>query len=85
MALLALSLYKMAIAPRDRDADRCHEAEQGRIIAELRTLVPKDYFELAALFRFAIDEIKMGERCDGAEFDMLQNVYDAGASYDRAA
>jgi hypothetical protein len=45
--------------------------------SELRTLVPKDYYELASLFRFAIDEIKMGPRCDGGEFDMLSNVYDA--------
>jgi hypothetical protein len=52
-------------------------AEQEMIIAELRTLVPKDYYELAAFFRFAIDEIKMGPRCDGGEFDMLSNVYDA--------
>jgi hypothetical protein len=69
--------YRTALAPRDRDADRCHEAEQGGIIAELRTLAPKDYFELAARFRFAIDEIKMGPRCDGAESDMLLHVYDA--------
>jgi hypothetical protein len=69
--------YQTAIAPRAHDADQRHEAEQARLIAELRTLVPKDYYELAALFRFAIDEIKMGPRCDGGEFDMLQNVYDA--------
>jgi hypothetical protein len=69
--------YQTAIAPRERDADRRHEAEQQRIIAELRTLVPKDYFELAALFRFAIDELKTGSRSDGAEFDMLSNVYEA--------
>jgi hypothetical protein len=69
--------YQTAIAPRERDADRRHEAEKQRIIAELRTLVPKDYFELAALLRFAIDELKMGGRCDGAAFDMLSNVYEA--------
>jgi hypothetical protein len=40
-------------------------------------LVPKDYFELAALLRFAINELKMGGRCDGAAFDMLSNVYEA--------
>jgi hypothetical protein len=41
--------------------------------------VPQDYCELAALFRFVIDEIKMGEslRCDGADFDMLSNIHDA--------
>jgi hypothetical protein len=69
--------YQTAIAPRVRDADLRHEAEQQKIITEIRTLVPKDYYELAALFRFAIDEIRMGPRCDGGEFDMLQNVYDA--------
>jgi hypothetical protein len=70
--------YQTAIAaPRERDADLRHDAEQKKIIAELRILRPQDYHELAALFRFAIDEIKMGPRCDGGEFDMLQNVYDA--------
>jgi hypothetical protein len=71
--------YQTAIAPRVRDADQRHDAEQERIIAKLRTLVPQDYFELAALFRFAIDDIRigMGLRCDGADFDMLSNVYDA--------
>ena len=54
--------YQAALAPRDRDAGLRHEAEQQRIIAELRTLVPKDYSELAALFRFAIDEIRMAAR-----------------------
>jgi hypothetical protein len=69
--------YQTAIAPRVCDADQRHEAEQQMIIAILRTKVPQDYYELAALFRFAIDEIKMGPRCDGGEFDMLINVYDA--------
>jgi hypothetical protein len=65
--------YATAIAPHDADAGLRHEAEQDRIIAELRTLVPKDYYELAALFRFAIDGIQR----DGGEIDMLQNVSDA--------
>jgi hypothetical protein len=63
--------YQTAIAPRD--ADLRHEAEQERIIAKLRTWVPKDYFELAALFRFAIDEC----RRDDLDLDMLSNIYDA--------
>jgi hypothetical protein len=71
--------YQTAIAPRGRDADLRHDVEQERIIAELRTLVPQDYYELAALFRFAVDEIRiaMGLRCDGADFDMLSNIHDA--------
>jgi hypothetical protein len=69
--------YQTAIAPREADYDHRHEAEQDRIIAELRVLVPKDYFELAALFQFAIDGIRMGPRRDGADFDMLSNIYDA--------
>jgi hypothetical protein len=71
--------YQTAIAPRERDADLRHDAEQERIIAKLRTLVPQDYYELAALFRFVTDEIKMGGslRCDGADFDMLSNIHDA--------
>jgi hypothetical protein len=69
--------YQTAVAPREQDADQRHDAEQQMIIAILRTKVPQDYFELAALFRFAIDEIKMGPRCDGGEFDMLLHVYDA--------
>ena len=71
--------YQTAIAPRERDADRRHDVERQRIIAELRTLVPQDYYELAALFRFAVDEIRiaMGLRCDGADFDMLSNIHDA--------
>jgi hypothetical protein len=64
--------YQMAIAPREQYYDR-HDAEQEKIIAELRTLVPKDYFELAALFRFAIDEC----RHDDLDLDMLSNIYDA--------
>jgi hypothetical protein len=42
-------------------------------------LVPQNYYELAALFRFLIDEIKIGEalRGDGADFDMLSNIRDA--------
>jgi hypothetical protein len=69
--------YQAAIEPRDRDAGLRHEAQQQRIIAELRTKVPKDYFELRALLRIAIDKIKMGQQCDGAESDMLQNAYNA--------
>ena len=69
--------YATAIAPREADYDHRHEDEQDRIISELRVLVPKDYFELAALFQFAIDGIRMGPRRDGADFDMLQNIYDA--------
>jgi hypothetical protein len=71
--------YQTAIAPRERDADRRHDAEQERIIAKLRTLVPQDYYELAALFRFVIDDIKicMSLRCDGSHFDMLSNIHDA--------
>ncbi len=71
--------YQTAIAPRERDADRRHDAEQERIIAKLRTLVPQDHYELAAHFRFVIDEIKLGGslRCDGADFDMLSNIHDA--------
>jgi len=71
--------YQTAIAPRERDADRRHDAEQERIVAKLRTLVPQDYYELTALFRFVIDEIKIVEslRCDGADLDMLSNTYDA--------
>ena len=71
--------YQTAMAPRERDADRRHDAEQERIIAKLRTLVPQDYCELDALFRLLIDEIKMGEvlRDDGADSDMLSNIHDA--------
>jgi hypothetical protein len=71
--------YQTAIAPRGRDADLRYDVEQERIIAELRTLVPQDYYELAALFRFTIDGIRIGVtlRCDGADFDILSNIYDA--------
>jgi hypothetical protein len=65
--------YQTAIAPRVCDADPRHEAEQQMIIAILRTKVPQDYYELAALFRFALDEC----RRDDLDLDMLQNVYDA--------
>jgi hypothetical protein len=49
------------------------------IIAKLRTLVPQDDYELIALFRFAIDEIRISMEFAGkdAEFDMLSNIYDA--------
>jgi hypothetical protein len=71
--------YQTAIASPERDEDRRHDAEQERIIAKLRTLVPQDYYELPALFRFALDEIRiaMSLRCDGADFDMLSNIHDA--------
>jgi hypothetical protein len=65
--------YQTAIAPRGRDADRRHDAEQERIIAKLRTLAPQDYNELSALFRFAIDECLLGD----LDIDMLSNIYDA--------
>jgi hypothetical protein len=72
--------YQTAIAAPD--ADRSHDAEQERIIAKLRTLVPQDYYELAALFKFVLAEIEVGEalRCDGADFDMLSNIH--GALFD---
>jgi hypothetical protein len=59
-------------------ADGRHDAEQERIIAKLRTLVPQDYSELAALFKFVLAGIEIGEslRCDGADFDMLSNIHD---------
>jgi hypothetical protein len=69
--------YQTALAPQENDYDHRHEAEQQMLIAILRTKVPQDYYELAALFQFAIDGIRMGPRSDGADFDMLQNVYDA--------
>jgi hypothetical protein len=64
--------YQMALAPREPYDDR-HDAEQEKIIAKLRTLVPKDYYELSALFRFAIDECLLGD----LDIDMLSNIYDA--------
>jgi hypothetical protein len=71
--------YQTAIAAPECDADRRHDVEQERIIAKLRTLVPQDYYELAALFKFVLDEIEVGGslRCDGADFDMLSNIHDA--------
>lgn len=74
--------YQTAIAAPECDADRRHNAEQERIIAKLRTLVPQDYDELAALFKFALAEIGVTEtlRCDGADFDMLSNIH--GALFD---
>jgi hypothetical protein len=56
-----------------------HDAEQERLIAKLRTLVPQDYYELTALFQFMIDGIRIGVtlRCDGADFDILSNIHDA--------
>ena len=71
--------YQTAIAAPECDADRRHDAEQERIIAKLRTLVPQDYYELAALFKFELAEIEVGGslRCDGADFDMLSNIHDA--------
>jgi hypothetical protein len=71
--------YRTALAPPERDADRSHDAEQEKIISKLRTLVPQDDDELTALFRFALDEIKVcySLRCDGAEVDILSNIHDA--------
>jgi hypothetical protein len=68
-----------AIAAPERDADLRHTAEQDRIIAKLRTLIPRDYYELEALFNFAIAEIKVTHsfRCDGGDLDMLSNIHDA--------
>jgi hypothetical protein len=68
---------QMALAPRVVDAGLRHEAEQQMLIDIIRTKVPQDYHELAALFQFAIDGIRMGPRRDGADFDMLSNIYDA--------
>jgi len=74
--------YQTAIAAPECDADIRHAAEQERIIAKLRTLVPQDYYELVALFEFVLAEIKVTGtlRCDGADFDMLSNIY--GALFD---
>ncbi len=74
--------YQTAIAAPECDADGRHYAEQERIIAKLRTLVPQDYYELAALFKFALAEIEVADalRCDGADFDMLSNIH--GALFD---
>jgi hypothetical protein len=71
--------YQTAIAPPENDADDRHYAEQERIISKLRTLVPQNYGELAALFRFALDDIKIsdGLRSDRADLDMLSNIKDA--------
>jgi hypothetical protein len=70
--------YQTAVAD-DGNGNSSHNAEQERIIEKLRTLVPQDADELAALFRFAIDEIKVcySLRGDGADVDMLSNIHDA--------
>jgi hypothetical protein len=74
--------YQTAIAAPECDADGRHDAEQERIIAKLRTLVPQDYYELAALFKFALAEIEVAEslRADRADLDMLSNIH--GALFD---
>jgi hypothetical protein len=70
--------YRTAIADNG-NGDSSHNAEQERIIAKLRKLVPQDDDELTALFRFALDEIKVCNslRGDGADVDMLSNIHDA--------
>ncbi len=81
-ARMLAEITQTALAAPECDADGRHYAEQERIIAKLRTLVPQDYYELAALFKFALAEIEVGGslRCDGADFEMLSNIH--GALFD---
>jgi hypothetical protein len=58
---------------------KSRDTQQEEIIAELRELVPQDSHDARELFSFVLDQIEVGLalRCDGADLDMLMNIFKA--------
>ncbi len=87
--LEAISNWEAERAETEDESEKLlksRDTQQEKIIAELRELVPQDFDDVRELFSFVLDQIDVGLalRCDGADHDMLINIFKALPSVFRA-